>query len=316
MRFIEFEPIYKERIWGGRRLEKSLGRKLPEGNAYGESWDIVDRDEDQSVVASGPWKGLTIRELLRGHGAAIMGPKWPVGRSFPILVKWLDCREDLSLQVHPPKGVAERLGGESKTENWYVAEADEGARICIGLKSGLDRESLEQALKEGAVEEALNWVVSQPGYSMFIPSGQFHAIGGGNFILEIQENSDTTYRVWDWGRVGLDGKPRELHMEEALESVNFSDNGRMEVFEDERFIVLVDCEEFRIRKRVLNGDRIALEAKEEPRIVSVVEGTLKLRDREGVSMFKKGANILLPFEETFSLESDSGCTILITDRFL
>lgn len=179
MKFIEFEPIYKERVWGGRRLEGLLGRKLPGGGVYGESWEMVDREGDQSVVAGGRWKGLTIRELLEVEGPYIMGPGWAKGRRFPVLVKWLDCRERLSLQVHPPKGVAGLLKGESKTENWYIAEADAGASVFAGVKKGVTQEDFLSGINLGELEAFLHEIRCEKGDSLFIPSGRLHAIGGG-----------------------------------------------------------------------------------------------------------------------------------------
>ena len=133
---LRFRPIPQERVWGGRALESVLGRDLPPGPPVGESWDVVDRPEAQSVVEGGPLDGLTIREALRRHAGEIMGPGWNPERPFPVLVKWLDCAQRLSLQVHPPAGVAERLGGEPKTENWFIARAGPGAAVFCGLRRG------------------------------------------------------------------------------------------------------------------------------------------------------------------------------------
>lgn len=314
MKFLEFVPLYKERVWGGRWFEEKLGRNLPKSGKFGESWDIVDRDGDQSIVARGQWAGWTLRRVLEEAGEYIMGPEWD-GERFPILVKWLDCRERLSLQVHPPKAVAEVLSGESKTENWYIAEAEGGANIFVGMKDRVDSKIFLEAVKSGRVEELLCEVLTRKGDSIFIPSGRLHAIGGGNLILEIQENSDTTYRVYDWGRVGLDGKARELHLKESLMSIDFKDLGsNVPKIEDN---ILVNCEEFRIRKLLFSpGETKILKKEEGVKILSVVDGDVMIIDNEAHrEQLFCGMNVLIPYGESFNLEADKVCTILMTDQF-
>lgn len=219
-----FTPLPKERVWGGRRLEERWGKRLPPGVPVGESWEISDRPEGQSVVAEGPLVGTSLRHLMELHGAELMGRPVAVGERFPWLVKILDCRDDLSLQVHPPAEKAAALGGEPKTEMWYFAEADPGAQIYVGFRSGVTREEFVRRLDDGTVAECFRRHPVQAGQAMFLPSGRAHALGAGNLVFEIQQNSDTTYRVFDWNRTGLDGKPRELHREPALESIDFSDS--------------------------------------------------------------------------------------------
>jgi len=209
---LHFRPLYQERVWGGRNFESKLGRTLPENKVIGESWEVVDRSEAQSVVAEGPHAGKSLRELIREDPVAIMGEGWDPERPFPILVKWLDCQERLSLQVHPPADVAPRLGGEPKTENWYVADATEGAGLIVGLRRGVTREAFEKAIHDSTLESLVHRFPVSAGDSILVQSGRLHAIDAGNLILEIQQNSDTTYRVYDWGRVGLDGTPRQLHI--------------------------------------------------------------------------------------------------------
>jgi mannose-6-phosphate isomerase len=227
--FLQFKPIYQERVWGGRGLETFLGRKLAGSAPIGESWDLVDRPEAQSVATNGPWAGKSLRELIATRTNEIMGPKWPAGRPFPILVKWLDCRERLSLQVHPPASVAAKLGGEPKTENWYIARAEPGAAVLAGLKPGEDSTSFRKALADNTAGTLVHRLPTKAGDSLLIHSGIMHAIDGGNLILEIQQNSDTTYRVYDWGRVGLDGKPRAMHVEQSMASLEANTAGAPEL---------------------------------------------------------------------------------------
>lgn len=218
-----FRPLPKERVWGGRRLEARWGKILPPGVPVGESWEICDRPEGQSVVAEGPLAGTTLRSLMENHGCDLMGRPVHPGERFPWLVKILDCREDLSLQVHPPADKAQSLGGEPKTEMWYFAESEPGAEIYVGFRAGVTREEFIRRLDDGTVAECFRRHPIRPGDAMFLPSGRAHALGGGNLVFEVQQNSDTTYRVFDWNRTGLDGKPRELHRGPALESIDFSD---------------------------------------------------------------------------------------------
>lgn len=210
------------RIWGGRGLESQFGKKLPPNEQIGESWEIVDRPEAQSVVTNGPLKGKTLHELWTEHGENIFGNVAEAPR-FPLLIKLLDAQEKLSLQVHPPERVAAKLGGEPKTEFWYVAAAEANAELLVGLKETTTRDQFEAALNSGSLAEQVHAIQVKAGDAMFLPAGRFHAIGAGNLLVEIQQNSDTTYRVFDWNRLDETGKPRQLHIEQALDSIDFGD---------------------------------------------------------------------------------------------
>lgn len=212
-----FEPIFMERVWGGRRLESLYGKRLPPAVPIGESWEIVDRPEAQSVVQDGPLRGTTLHELWTEYREAIFG-EVPDTPRFPILCKLLDAQENLSLQVHPPREIASRLEGESKTELWYVVDAAPDARLHAGLKKGTTREGFFNGLRSGDVEKHLHSLKVRTGDAMFLPSGRMHALGAGIALVEIQENSDTTYRIYDWGRTG-----REMHLDQAMESIDFND---------------------------------------------------------------------------------------------
>jgi len=216
----KLQPLMQERIWGGRNLEK-LGRVLAEGKKIGESWELVDRQDAQSVVDG---TGETIGSFWSGADRQkIFGRKAPRGGHFPILIKLLDAEEKLSLQVHPPAEKAKELGGEPKTEMWFFLETKPGAEIYAGLRKGVGKGEFEKALGEGKVSECFHRLKTEAGQAMFLPSGRVHAIGAGNVILEIQQNSDTTYRVDDWGRKDGKGNSRELHVREALNSIRWDD---------------------------------------------------------------------------------------------
>jgi mannose-6-phosphate isomerase len=221
---LTFQPIFKERVWGGHGIERLYDKKLPPDVPIGEAWEISDRPGDASVIANGPLAGRDLRWLMENHARELLGGAKPAtGNRFPLLCKILDAREKLSLQVHPPAGPAAGLGGEPKTEMWYIADAAPGAELYAGLKHGVTRAEFEKKIRDGSVAECFHRLPVKPGDAMFLPSGRVHAIGAGLVIFEIQQNSDTTYRVFDWNRVGLDGKPRELHVAESLASIDFGD---------------------------------------------------------------------------------------------
>ncbi|HWH11679.1 MAG TPA: type I phosphomannose isomerase catalytic subunit [Solirubrobacteraceae bacterium] len=221
---LRFVPLHQERVWGGRRLAELFGRELAEGRPIGESWELVDRPEAQSVVAGGPLAGVTLGELWRGRRDLFGTRATGVRGRFPLLIKLLDARDVLSVQVHPPVALASLLGGEPKTETWIVLDAAPGAYLLVGLREGATRAQLERCLRAGGdVADLLHRVDVRGGDAILIPSGRVHAIGPGNVILEIQQNSDTTYRVFDFNRPGLDGRPRDLHVDESLASIDFTD---------------------------------------------------------------------------------------------
>ena len=242
-----------ERVWGGRRLEQLYGKALPPGATIGESWEIVDREDAESVVREGALRGATLHELWTQRRVEIVGPGLADAPRFPLLFKLLDAQDRLSVQVHPPAEVAARLGGEPKTEMWYFLDTRPGSDLYAGLKRGVTRASFERALAEGHVADTIHRRPSRAGEAFFLPTGRVHAIGAGNVIFEVQQNSDTTYRVFDWHRLGLDGQPRKLHVAESLESIDF-DDPEPGVAEP-RGETVVECEFFRVEKWVLSEPR-------------------------------------------------------------
>lgn len=210
-------------MWGGRRLESEFHKKLPAQKRIGESWEIVDRSEAQSVVAGGPLCGRTLHELWTQGREEIFGdvPNTP---RFPLLIKLLDAQDKLSLQVHPPENVASRLGGESKSEFWYVAAADANAELFLGFREPTTRDSFEERLRDGTVLNNIHSIPVQSGDAAFLPAGRVHAIGGGSLLIEIQQNSATTYRAFDWNRTDpATGTKRDLHVEQAIQCIDFGD---------------------------------------------------------------------------------------------
>lgn len=314
MHLLKFKPIYQTRVWGGRSFETALGRQLPGTEPIGESWEIVDRPEAQSVDSA---TGNTLRELMEDESEAIMGPGYDRKQPFPVLVKWLDCSQRLSLQVHPPKAVAEKLGGEPKTECWYIANSEPGAALIVGLKPDISRTQFEQAIAEEALEPLLHRFDVSDGQAMLLESGRLHAIDAGNLILEIQQNSDTTYRVYDWGRVGLDGKPRDLHVTESLQSIDFNDiePDPQPTFTQRGQRTIADCKEFRIRQiNLKEGEELSFEANEQPRVLSLVTGCLSEASRE--QQLNAAENILVPYSHATRLKATTSSTVLVTDQFI
>lgn len=212
-------PVYRRYIWGGRRFATALGRELPPGDDYAESWELVDRGADQSLVAAGPLAGTPLGMLVRDRGGELLGRHAPKP-AFPLLFKFLDACRDLSVQVHPDDARAARLTPPDfgKTEAWYVVDAVPGSRIYAGLAPGVDAAGFASALRGNRCAEVLHAFEARPGDCIFIPAGTVHAIGAGLLVAEIQQSSDVTYRLHDWGRTGPDGKPRPLHVEAGLEA--------------------------------------------------------------------------------------------------
>ncbi|MBQ9788564.1 MAG: class I mannose-6-phosphate isomerase [Lentisphaeria bacterium] len=222
---LKFVPIYMERIWGGKMMGEKLNRTLPESKEpIGESWEIVDRSDAQSVVANGELQGMQLEELMKNFRAELLGPKGEMYQKFPLLVKIIDAGDRLSLQVHPDEATCAEIGGtaEPKTEMWYILGAEKHGKILAGLSSKATRTQLLAMMDKTEVENLLQIYNSNVGDGYFITSGTMHAIGAGNLILEIQQNSDTTYRISDWGRVDSNGNPRELHVDLGVKSVNFT----------------------------------------------------------------------------------------------
>lgn len=220
---LRMRPAYQSYPWGGDRIARAFSRQTPPA-PVAESWEVSDRPEGMSTIENGPLSGLGLREASARLGPALPGARAPSGR-FPLLIKLIDARERLSAQVHPDESAAARGYGEAKTEMWILLETDPGAMVFAGFREGVRRSDIEAALHANRLEEMLRTVPVRPGDAVFLPGGRVHAIGAGCLILEIQQNSNTTYRLSDWGRVGPDGKPRETHVEQALAVIRWNDPG-------------------------------------------------------------------------------------------
>jgi len=220
---LSFTPIYQKRPWGGRTFEHKLGRSLPAEKCIGESWEFVDRPDAQSLVSAGPLEGTSLHSLWTNHREAVFGATLHDSDRFPLLVKLLDAREHLSVQVHPSGKEEGPPLGEPKNEWWYILGAEPAAAVFAGFNAPLSQAAFEAALSDGSLEALLHTIPVRAGDSIYVPGGRCHAIGGGCLIAEVQQNSDTTFRVFDWNRRDSEGRARALHREESLACINFSD---------------------------------------------------------------------------------------------
>ncbi len=218
-----FNPVYKDYIWGGSRIPKLFNRNQPDG-VYAESWEISTHPDGTTAIANGPLAGKTLRDLLPEHKAALLGTGIK-GDDFPLLIKLIDARDTLSVQVHPNEVNAASVNGEPKTEMWYFLEGDGAAQIYCGLKPGIGRAEFLKAMENKTFADILQSIPAEKGEAVFVPGGRVHAIGAGCLILEIQQNSNTTYRIYDWDRVDAGGKGRELHIDKALKIIDWENNG-------------------------------------------------------------------------------------------
>lgn len=252
-----FRPLLKRLVWGGRQLGELLGKPIGEGSDYAESWEVVDHGADQSVVIGGKEAGRTLRELVRDRPGDLFGEGIRYDH-FPLLLKFLDCNRVLSVQVHPDDAYAGQMTPPDlgKTEAWYVVAAKPDAVIYAGLRPGVDPQQLRAACGDGSVGGLLHEVRPRVGDCFFIPAGTVHALGGGLVVAEIQQSSDTTFRLFDWNRVDAAGRGRELHVDQAIAVTDFS-RGPVEPQQphpdEDGLETLVRCDKFILRRAVLRS---------------------------------------------------------------
>jgi mannose-6-phosphate isomerase len=312
---LRFQPILRRYLWGGRRLASVLQKPLPPGDDYAESWELVDHGTDQSVVRDGPLGGVTLHELVTEHGRALLGKHAPQTQ-FPLLFKFLDAGRNLSVQVHPNDQQAARLTppDRGKTEAWIVMHAEPGSQIYAGLQPGVDRAQLQQAIAEGTADRCLHALEPAVGDCLFIPAGTVHAIGAGLVIAEIQQSSDTTFRLYDWNRVGADGQPRPLHVQQALGVIDF-DRGPVRVSSPVATDTacrqqLISCDKFRVDRwqcqsaRSLGGDNRC-------HLIVPLQGRVSLERDACPDPLQPGQMVLLPAAAgTVQLQPDGPVTLL------
>jgi mannose-6-phosphate isomerase len=290
---VKTRPFLVQKVWGGRRLETRFGKALPDEKPYGEAWEIADLDEGQCLVDSGPLMGRPLKDLVRRWGRELVGNRAPREDQFPLLVKLLDANRDLSVQVHPGQEEAARMpGADSKEETWLILDVEDEGAIIHGLtEHGIKAQDFRQAVEQGVVQELLQRIPVAAGDVVHVSPGTIHAICAGVALLEIQEPSDTTYRVYDYDRPGLDGEPRQLHLEEALEVGHL---GRSDEIirrnqagvDDELVRDVAHCGAYRIERLSFEANRALRWTvnPDSPQILHVLNGALTVSDGLGGTM--------------------------------
>lgn len=295
---LQFRPILRDYLWGGNRLATELHKPLGALTRAAESWEIVDHGADQSVIVAGPRAGKTLHQLVGEDGSALLGRHAPLTQ-FPLLFKFLDCCQTLSVQVHPNNAQAAKLTPPDlgKTEAWYILAAEPGSKVYAGLKPGVDRQTLEREVAAGTCDQCLHSFEPRVGDCILIEAGTVHALGAGLLVAEIQQASDTTYRLFDWNRVDRDGKPRELHVRQSLETIDFA-RGPVDVVtptlsNEPNIERLAACDKFVLDRRTIDGSQV-LAGDERFHILAVIEGAARLVSETSRLSLRRGDTLLVP----------------------
>ena len=296
---LRFKPVYKDYIWGGNKIIRMYNRQEPPGT-YAESWELSDRSEGMSVVCNGPLAGLSLREIVQGFQSDVLGEGLRAD-AFPLMVKLIDSRERLSVQVHPNDQSAKKYGGEPKTEMWYVLDAEPGAGVYAGLKFGVNAKVFSKAMQSKRLGEILTRIPVSRGDAIFIPGGLVHAIDAGCLLLEVQQNSNTTYRIYDWDRLGAGGKPRPLNVQEALQVIRWDarDNPKVQPRDlglcgGNHFWEVLRCPYFRV-ERILISERMPLVMDGSSfSILFVASGRVQVESGGAGELLVPGSTCLLP----------------------
>lgn len=300
MQPLRFSPLLKRIRWGGRRLGTVLGKPIGDGNDFAESWEISDHGHDQSVVTQGEFAGWTLQRLVRERPRELLG-RHADRHQFPLLIKYLDAHDRLSLQVHPNDAQARcyRADENGKTEAWVILEAASATRIFAGLRRGVTREDVRHALESGDIESCLHSFPAAAGQCVFVPAGTIHAIDAGILLAEVQQSSDITFRLHDWGRLGADGRPRPLHITEALDSTDFTRGPISPVVPQPVPMAahiaekLVECPYFVIRRHSTSAT-FDLAPDDRFRIVMLLSGQSELATNSVVEQLSTGDTVLVP----------------------
>ena len=322
-----FEPYLRPQIWGGRQLETALHKRLPPAGTFGESWELSAHPHHVSRVAEGPFASAALTQIWTDHAEELTGSRSP--GEFPLLIKSLDCRVPLSVQVHPDDARAHDLLGEprGKTEAWVILAAGPDARIWAGLKPGITRADLERHLDAGTVADCLHSFVPRPGDCVYLPAGTVHAVGGGVLIAEVQQSSDATFRLFDWNRPGPDGKPRTLHREQSLASIDWQ-AGPVDPVRPQRIIAaqegvsherLVECPYFALSRYTLSGSARLTAAGLS--IWMMLDGSAELRSKASGDerRFERGETVLIPASAPsleWTTDRNAPATLLAIDGFV
>jgi mannose-6-phosphate isomerase len=315
---VKIKPIFKDRLWGSDRLKDLYLKDLPKKKRIGESWELADLPQDKSIILEGFCPGIDIRAFLNTHGLAFGFTAEQISPPFGLLIKLLDANDVLSVQVHPDARACEKFpDARLKTECWYVLDAGPGAVIYRGLRSGVTRQDLIQALDAGSLEQLLQVHPAHPGDFHFIPAGTIHALGAGIIVAEIQTPSDTTYRLYDWQRRDCKGQPRQLHIEQALASINFNETNNDNIPKNQPHSLLqpaidngtierlIDCPYFSVARMSVEGSGLRSFSCSSPVVVMVLDGNGTVADEnipEGLLQYHKGDTLLLPKTSAIEFE--------------
>ncbi len=298
---LRLQPLFKQRPWGGRRLAEQWHKPTQNSTGWAESWEVVDLGNDQSRVLGGPFDGCSLHDLVREHADELLG-RHSACKQFPLLFKFLDAAETLSVQVHPNDEQAATLapGQHGKSEAWVILAADPNSRLSVGLKPGIDQVTLERHLAAGTVEQCLHSIPARVGDVISVPAGTVHAIGAGVALAEIQQPSDVTFRLFDWNRRDAQGRSRLLHVEQALQCIDFSlgpvsplaprpldgsDGLREELIQTEHFVW---------RRHTLTTPNLPLPEENRCRILSLIEGRVQIVSASGPALLAAGESLLIP----------------------
>lgn len=313
-----FQPVYKDYLWGGNRLAHLFGRTGTPA-ICAESWEVTDRAEGMSIVINGSFKGCSLHTLVDTQGPALLG-EGSTETAFPLLIKLIDARQDLSVQVHPDHRSAALTGGEPKTEMWYILEADPSALIYAGLKPGVTQTQFEEALRLQRLEsDVLAAIPAKPGRVVFVPGGRVHAIGAGCLLLEVQQNSTTTYRVYDWNRTDKQGRSRDLHLEQALRVIDW-ENSKPEINSPRllpqtgpnAYAAILQCPFFTTVRIALNAPEPVSHNGRSFHVVFVVSGHVLIGANGTVAAAGKGTTCLIPAANThYTLTPVGGPSVVI-----
>lgn len=296
---LKFQPILKDKIWGGQKLSEILD-KPSNSNTVGESWEISDLEGDTSIVLNGSLRGQNLKQLLETHTSDLIGIKnYKVfGNKFPLLIKFIDAKEDLSIQLHPNDALAEkRHNSFGKTEMWYVMQADDDANLIVGFNQKVTPEKYLKHLEDKTLTDILNFDKVKKGDTYFIEVGRVHAIGAGVMLAEIQQTSDITYRVYDWDRVDADGNERDLHNDLAIDAIDFNMKSDYSISYDEaknKSNPMVSCQYFTTNFIKLDSELQKENNNDSFMIYICVEGSAQIMTKNSSETLKEGETILLP----------------------
>lgn len=302
MKAIKLNPAFKDYLWGGTKLRDEYGKKC-DLDKVAESWELSCHKDGCSVVADGEYAGLTLPQYIEKAGKAVLGTDCEKFEYFPILIKLIDAKQNLSVQVHPDNDYAMRVEGEyGKTEMWYVVDCEPGAGLLYGFKHEISKEEFRRRIEDNTLLEVTNRVEVHPGDVFFIEAGTLHAIGEGILIAEIQQNSNTTYRVYDYGRVGADGKPRQLHIEKAIDVTRLAPatrpcgrpQAKPEAFDGGSVLPLASCDYFTVKEMEVTSHAALMADEKSFHSLLLLDGSLTLSMGGEKLEMKKGTSVFVP----------------------